>query len=400
MAGHHSGREQADCHRVSFRAMKRTTCLLAALTITLSAAAQLPDTNPFAAKSSLPYQAPPFDRIRDSDYQPAIEEGMKQELAEVEAIANDPAPPTFANTIEAMERSGRLLNRVQRVFNALTQSNTNKELQRVQSEEAPRLAAHRDAISLNAKLFARIQAVYDHRDQLEDAEQKRVVEEIHKDFVRAGAQLSEADKTALRAINQEQSKLNTQFRNAVLAETNAAAVIVDDRAQLDGLPEGDIAAAAQKAKDRGLEGKYVLTLQNTTQQPALTYLKNRALRERLHKASSERGTHGGENDTTKIVARLAQLRAQRAKLFGYPDFASFNLDDEMAKTPANALKLMTDMVPAATAKARAEAARMQQLIDAEHGGFSSRRGTGSTTRSRCARPSTTSTSSRCARTSS
>jgi peptidyl-dipeptidase Dcp len=357
-------------HRLSFPAMNRTPLLaLAALTLTLSAAAQLPATNPFAAPSTLPFQAPPFDRIKDSDYQPAIEAGMQQELAEIEAIANSTDAPTFANTIEAMERSGALLRRTQRVFNSLTQSNTNKELQRIQAEVSPRLAAHRDAISLNAKLFARIQAVYDHRAALKDVEQRRVVERIHDDFVRAGAQLSDADKTALRAINQEQSKLTTQFRSAVLAETNAAAIVVDDRAQLDGLPDGDIAAAAQKAKDRGLDGKYVLTLQNTTQQPALTYLKNRAFRERLHKASSERGSHGGENDTTQLVARLAQLRAQRAKLFGFADFASFNLDDEMAKTPANALKLMTDMVPAATAKARAEAAKMQKLIDAEHGGF-------------------------------
>ncbi|MCU1350507.1 MAG: Peptidyl-dipeptidase Dcp, partial [Acidobacteria bacterium] len=336
---------------------------------TAASADPAPRQNPFAVASTLPYQAPPFDRIKDSDYQPAIEEGMKQELAEFEAIAGSPDAPTFANTIEAMERSGALLRRTQRVFSSLAQSNTNKTIQKIQQEEAPRLAAHRDAIVLNPKLFARIQSVYEHRGALKTAEQKRLAERVHNDFVRAGARLSEADKTALRAINQEQSKLTTQFREKVLADTNAAAIVVDDKAQLDGLPETDVAAAAQKAKERGLEGKYVLTLQNTTQQPALTYLKNRALREQLHKASSERGIHGGENDTTAIVTRLAQLRAQRAKLLGFPDFATFNLDDEMAKRPANALKLMTDMVPAATAKARAEAARMQKLIDAEQGGF-------------------------------
>jgi len=329
-----------------------------------------PATNPFFEKSPLPFEAPPFDRIKDSDYQPAIEEGMKRELAEIQAIANNPEAPTFANTIEAMEKSGALLRRVQRVFGGMTQSNTNPTLQKIQSAVAPKQAAHRDAINLDPKLFARIKAIYDSRNKSGlDAEQKFLVERYYKNFVRSGAQLNDADKTALRALNQEQSKLTTQFRDRVLADTNAEAIVIDDKSLLDGLPESDIAAAAERAKGRGMEGKWLLTLQNTTQQPPQTYLKNRDLRKRLFEASIARGNHGGDNDTKAIITRLAQLRAQRAKLLGYPTYADYNLDDEMSKTPANAIKLMTDMVPAATSKARAEAARMQKLIDQQNGGF-------------------------------
>ena len=326
--------------------------------------------NPFFSESALPYHAPPFDKIKDSDYQPAIEEGMKDQLAEIEKIANDPAPATFANTFEALERSGALLTRVTKVFFNLTQSNTNDALQKIKSEEAPKLAAHSDAIYLNPKLFARVKAVHDTRDSLQlDAESKFLVERYYKNFVRAGALLSESDKETLRALNQEEAKLTTKFEDDILAETNHGAVIIDNKADLDGLSEADIAAAAERAKELKLDGKWVLALQNTTQQPALTFLKNRAVRERLFNASVTRANHGGENDTKAIVARLAQLRAQRAKLLGYPNHATYSLDDQMAKTPQNAEQLLTGIVPAATAKARDEAARMQKMIDAEKGGF-------------------------------
>ncbi|HEV8435514.1 MAG TPA: M3 family metallopeptidase, partial [Thermoanaerobaculia bacterium] len=330
--------------------------------------AALASTNPFAKESTLPFHAPPFNEIKDSDYQPAIEEGMTEELAEIEAIANNPAKPTFANTVEAMEKSGALLRRAQRVFGAVSQSNTNPTLQKVQAELAPKGAAHRDAIYLNPKLFARVKAIYDERASLK-GEQKMLVERYYRDFVRAGALLSDADKEKLKAINKEQSKLGTDFRKRVLADTNESAIVIDDVKELDGLPAADIAAAAAAAKSRGLEGKWVLTLQNTTQQPPQAYLKNRALRERLFKASMMRCDHGGDNDTTAIITRLAQLRAERAKLLGFKTYADFGLDDQMAKTPANAVKLMTDMVPAATSKASGEAARMQKLIDEQHGDF-------------------------------
>jgi peptidyl-dipeptidase Dcp len=327
-------------------------------------------SNPFSQPSALPFHAPPFDKIKDSDFQPAMEEGMRHELAEVELIANNPHVPTFSNTIEAMERRGDMLTRVQSVFSGMTASNTNPTLQKVQTEEAPKLAAHRDAIYLNPKLFARVKAVYDQRDTLHLApDGEYLLERYYRDFVRAGAQLSDTDKNTLRALNKEVSQLINEFRNKVLADTNASAVIIDDKAQLAGLPEADVAAAAEEAARLKLTGKWVITLQNTTQQPAQTYLKDRAVRERLFNASIKRGDHGGANDTTAIVTRLAQLRAQRGKLLGYPTFAAYVLDEQMAKTPDTAIKLMTDLVPASTAKAREEAARMQSLIDKEKGGF-------------------------------
>jgi peptidyl-dipeptidase Dcp len=326
--------------------------------------------NPFLTESTLPFHAPPFDKIKDADYQPAIEEGMKDQLAEIEKIANDPQPPTFANTLEAMERSGALLTRVTKVFFNLSQSNTNDTIQKIKSEEAPKLAAHSDTIFLNTKLFARVKALYDSRDSLKlDPESRYLVERYCKTFVRSGALLSEADKEILRGLNQEEAKLTTKFEDDVLAETNRGALVIDNQADLDGLSDADIAAAAERAKERKLDGKWVIALQNTTQQPALTFLKNRAVRERLFNASVSRGNHGGDNDTKAIVTRLAQLRSQRAKLLGYADHATFILDDQMAKTPQSADKLLTGIVPAATAKARDEAARMQKLIDAEKGGF-------------------------------
>jgi peptidyl-dipeptidase Dcp len=335
-----------------------------------SPAAAVSSSNPFLTPSPLQFQAPPFNIIKDSDYEPAIEEGMARHLVEIDAIANVAQPPTFANTIEPMERSGELLTRVAKVFFNLTQSNTNDTLDKINAIEAPKLAAHQDAIYLNARLFERVKNLYEQRNKLNlDASGKYLVERYYRNFVRAGAELSEADKTTLRALNQEESKLQTQFHDRVLADTNASAIIVDNAADLAGLSEGDIAAAAERAKDRHLTGKWVLTLQNTTQQPALSTLASRDLRQRLLKASVNRGSHGGDNDNKAIVARLAQERAQRAKLLGYPTYAAYVLDDQMAKTPEAAEKLLTDLVPASTAKARAEAAKMQTIVDRQQGNF-------------------------------
>jgi peptidyl-dipeptidase Dcp len=329
-----------------------------------------PRVNPLLSPSTLPFQAPAFDTITDADFQPAIEEGMRQQLGEVESIANNTTPPTFANTIEAMEKSGALLRRVMPIFNGLTEANTNPTLQKVEAEEAPKLASHDDEIYLNAKLFARVKAVYDQRDTLAlDPEAKHLVEQYYRDFVRSGALLSDADKSTLRALNREESTLSTEYRARRLAGNNAAAVVVDDRTLLDGLGDSDVAAAAEAARAQGLSGKWLLTLQNTTQQPALADLRNRDLRKRLHDASSARGSGTGPTSTEATIARLAQVRAQQARLLGFPTFAAFALDDQMAKTPANALELMNDIVPAATARAREEAARMQKLIDQEGGGF-------------------------------
>ena len=327
--------------------------------------------NALLTASTLPMQAPPFDKIKDADYQPAIEEGMRQQLAEIEKIANNPQAPDFANTFEAMERSGELLTRSARIFFSLAQANTNDTLQAAQVALAPKMAEHSDAIHLNANLFKRVKAIYDARESSGfDALQMRVVEKTYTDFVRAGAQLGDEDQAKLRALNKEESTLSTEFQNKLLAATNAGAVEVDDKALLDGLGEGGIAAAADAAKDAKLaDGKYLLTLQNTTQQPVLGSLTNRDLRLKVLAASETRASHGDANDTRTLIPRLAQLRAERAKLLGYANFSAYSLADQMAEKPENAVKLMTDMVPAATARARSEAGKIQKVIDAQKGGF-------------------------------
>jgi len=334
------------------------------------AGSKLPASNPFAEISTLPFHAPRFDQIKMADYAPAFEEGMRVHLIEIDAIAADPAAPTVDNTIVAMERSGALLTRVAKVFFNLAQSNTNEDIQKLQAELAPKLAAHQDEISLNPKLFARVKLLYDKRDSLGgDAETKRLVERYYQNFVRAGALLNESDKVSLRKLNEEESKLTTEFQTKLLAANNGAALVVDDKKQLAGFSDADIAAATEAAKTRKLDGKFVVVLQNTTQQPAQVSLKDRATRERLFEASIHRADRGDANDTRTIIQRLAKLRAERAALLGFPNYATYQLDDQMAKTPQNAIKLMTDMVPAATAKANGEAAKMQDVINKQKGGF-------------------------------
>src|SRR5438128_864567 len=288
-----------------------TLCLVTANYPPRSSASAFAAANPFFSESTLPFHAPPFDKIKDSDYAPAIEEVMKNQLAEIATIANNPVAPTFANTLEAMERSGALLTRVTKVFFNLTTANTSDTLQKIKADEVPKLAAHSDAIFLNAKLFARVKALYDGRDSLKlDPESRYLIERYYKTFVRSGALLSEADKETLRGLNQEEAKLTTKFEDDILAETNKGAVIVDNKADLDGLSEADIGAAAERAKELKLDGKWVLALRNTKQQPAMTFLNNRAVRERLFNASVNGANHGGENYTKAIVARLAKLRGQ------------------------------------------------------------------------------------------
>ncbi|HET7464351.1 MAG TPA: peptidyl-dipeptidase Dcp [Longimicrobium sp.] len=328
------------------------------------------EDNPFFTASTLPYHAPPFDRIRDEHYQPALEEGMRQQLAEIETIANQPSAPTFENTIVAMERSGQLLSRASAAFNAVTSANTDSVLQKVEEAVAPKLAAHRDAIYLNDRLYQRVKSLYDRRAQLGlTPEQNELVERYHRNFVRAGAQLSEADKTRLRALNQEASRLGTEFTNRLLAGTKDAALVITDRAELAGLSDAQVAAAAEAAKQRGMEGRWVIPLQNTTQQPAQVQLQNRAVRQRLFEASTHRTDRGGDHDAREIIRRLAQLRAERARLLGFPNYAAFSLDNQVARTPENATRLLTQIALPATARARAEAARLQQQIDRTGGGF-------------------------------
>ncbi|MDC7806840.1 peptidyl-dipeptidase Dcp [Luteimonas sp BLCC-B24] len=329
-----------------------------------------PAENALMTASTLPFQAPPFDRLKDADYQPAIEEGMKQHLAEIRAIADNPEAPTFENTIEAMERSGELLTRSANVFFMLTGANTTETLQAAEEALAPKLAEHSDAIYLDPALFARVKTLFDQRDTLGlDAEQRTVLEHTHDGFVRAGALLSDADKAELRALNSESSTLSTAFGNKLLAASNAGGVFVTDVTELDGLDEGAIAAAADAAKAAGKDGQWLLTLQNTTQQPVLASLKNRALRERVLAASTGRAEKGDTNDTRATIQRLAEIRARQAQLLGFPNYAAYSIADQMAKTPEAALKLLTDTVPAATARARAELAKIQGVVDAQNGGF-------------------------------
>jgi peptidyl-dipeptidase Dcp len=332
--------------------------------------AQALGSNPLLVESTLPYHAPRFDLVRNEHYQPALEGGMHQHLAEIDVIAKQMTAPTFDNTIVAMERSGALLDRAAKVFFAVVGANTNDTLQKIQDAIAPKLAAHRDAIYLNDQLYQRVRGVYDRREgSTLSAEQKAVVERYNRDFVRAGAQLSEMDKTRMRALNQELSKLGTDFSNKLLAGTKVGALVVDNRSDLDGLTDAEIATAAETAKQRGLAGKWVLPLRNTTQQPAQASLRNRAARQRLFELSTMRTARGDSNDTRSIVRRLAQLRAEKAQLLGYPTWAAYVLVTQGAKTSENAIRLLTDLVPPATARAHREVADMQALIDQQGGGF-------------------------------
>jgi peptidyl-dipeptidase Dcp len=326
-------------------------------------------SNPFYAASTLPFEAPPFDRINDSDYQPALEAGMAQELDEIQAIADNPAVPTFENTFVAMEKSGRLLDRSERAFDDVSHSNLDDELQKVRDIEAPKLAAHDDAIYLNSKLFQRVAAIYKQRLSLKlDPESLRLVEFDYKLFVHSGANLPDSDKAELKKLNEEESTLSNIFMNKLLAGTKDAAYQTADKDALAGLSDAQIGAAAQAASDRKVDG-YVIPLQNTTQQPGLDVLSNRSTREAIFENSWNRTERVGANDTRATVARLAQLRAEKAKLLGFPNFAAWRLEDQMAKTPEAVEKFLEALVPGSTANAVGERKDIQEAIDQQKGGF-------------------------------
>jgi len=326
--------------------------------------------NPFFVESDLPFGLPPFDRIENRHFGPALERGMAEELAEVERIAADPAPPTFENVFVALERSGRLLRRVRATFNNLTSAHTDEEKEAVRSEFAPKLAAHTDAIRLNERLFERIEAVYDQIDELNlDAESRRLVERYHRDFVRSGAMLGAADKERLRALNAELAELGTRATQNVRNEANDLATIVDTREELAGLSEAEIAAAERAAVERGLTGRFVIPLQNTTGQPVLASLENRGLRRRIMEASLARGSRGGPYDNREVLASMFRLRAERAKLLGYESYAAYVLEDQTALTPTAVNERLAQLTPPAVANARREAAALQAMIDAEGGRF-------------------------------
>jgi peptidyl-dipeptidase Dcp len=323
--------------------------------------------NPFTHPSTLPYQLPPFERIGNRDYRPAFEEAMREQRMEVGQIAHDPAAPDFQNTIVALERSGRMLGRVSGVFFNLNASNTDPEMQRIDSEIAPLLQAHEDAIFLDSALFGRVDAVYRRRSGLKlDSESLQLLERYYIEFVRAGARLSDTDKARLREINGQLSSLTTQFKQNLLKATRNGAVVVHSAAELDGLSAEQIGAAASAAQARGLAGKWLITLQNTTSQPPLAQLRNRALRERIYKASTARGlSSADEADNTVVISKVVRLRAERAALLGYPNHAAYQLEDESAANPAAVHQMLSELVPVALARARQDAADMQKLIDAE-----------------------------------
>ncbi len=353
--------------------MNRPQLLVLAASVALAhavIAAPLPASNPFAKASTLPLHYPAFDQIHDADFAPAFTAGMREQLAEVAAIANNPKPATFDNTIVAMERAGQLLGRVSAVFSNLHTCNTNDKLDKIDEAMAPQLAAHNDAIYLNARLFQRVKSLYAQRATLGlDAEALHLLERYHLDFVRAGANLSAADKIKLKKFNGQIAGLQSTFLQNLLKDTNASGLVVDTAEELAGMDAGAIAAAKALATERKLDGKYVVALVNTSGQPPLSVLTNRNTRTRLLAASTARASHGGAFDNQKVVLQLARLRAERANLLGYPNFAAYSQETETAHNPAAVNKLLADLAPPAVRNARKEAADIQAVIDAEKGGF-------------------------------
>ena len=336
-----------------------------ALEITSSEMAAFGPENPFYQPSSLPFQAPPFDRIVDADYEPAFLAGMAEQVAEVEAILRNSAAPTFENTVVALEKSGKLLSRTSAAFGAIAGAFTNPVIEQLQQDLAPKFSAHSDAIFLDNALFQRIEAIYLQRESLQlDPESDRLLELYYKQFVHAGAKLGDADKAALTALNAEESTLSNSFSRLLLAANKAGAFGTTDKTALDGLTDDQLAAA----QARGVHG-YEIPLQNTTQQPVLAQLTNRAARQAIFELSLSRTEKADENDTRAIISRLAQLRAEKAKLLGFDTYAAWKLENQMAKTPESALKFLDELVPKATALASAEQQDIQALIDSQNGGF-------------------------------
>lgn len=325
-------------------------------------------TNPFFDISLLPYQAPHFDQIDDSHYRPAFDEALRQKRADIDAIVSQAAAPDFTNTVLALEKSGAMLSRVSSVFFAMTSAHTNPYLQELEEQFSTELAALANDIWLNDALFARVESVWQDRAAL-DAECRRLVEELYQRFILAGARLNETEKAELKALNTEAASLTSQFNQRLLAADKTGGLVVDYAHQLDGLSATEIADAAQAAAERGLNDRWLIPLLNTTQQPALSALRNRQTRENLFNAGWTRTQKGDENDTRALILRLTALRARQARLLGFEDYASWSISDQMAKTPAAVLEFMRGIVPAARARAEREQADIQKVIDDEQGGF-------------------------------
>ncbi len=328
------------------------------------------NNNPFFEKSELYMGFPPFDLIKNDHYMPAFLKGMTEHLKEIDLIINNEEKPTFDNTIIAMEMSGQLLDRVATVFYALTSANTNDEMEKIRAEIAPKLSAHSDKILLNAKLFKRIEEIYKNRESIGlDDESALLVKKYFVDFVRSGSQLSSEEKERLKSINSKISVLQTNFSQNILKEVNALAVTVDNRKELDGLSNTAIESAANEANSRGLNGKYVIALKNTSGQPSLSSLTNRSIRERIHKTSLSRGSRGGEFDNRKILVDVINLRSEKARLMGYDNHAAYTLETQTAQNPQNVNSRLSSLSPKALANAKKEAADLQKMIESEGGKF-------------------------------
>ncbi len=336
-----------------------------------STTASMSNANPLLSRSSLPFEAPLFDKIKETHFMPAFEAGIIQQLEEIQKIADQDSAATFDNTLVAMERTGEILRRVQAVFFNLCAANTNDELQKIETQITPKLAAHSDNILLNAKLFERVESLWNKRDQLGlNEEQGRLLKEQYEQFIRAGAKLGEAQKLEIRSINEQLSSLGTEFQNNLLAITKEQSVLVDNVSELDGMNSAEIAAAAQAATDRGKEGKYLLAITNTTRQPILTSLKNRELRQRVWEASAYRGV--GRNaglDNRLLILKLARFRAGRASILGYENHAAFTLENQMAEKPEAAFKMLNDLAPKVLVNAKAEADKIQAMMRSEGADF-------------------------------
>jgi peptidyl-dipeptidase Dcp len=326
--------------------------------------------NPFFSEYDTPFKVPPFDIIKPEHFIPAYEKGMEQQNAEIEKIVNNPDFPTFDNTIVALDRSSKLLSEVSKVFSGLSGANTNDELKAIQKEMAPRLAAHRDEINLNKKLFERIKVVYDHREALKlTDEQMYLLENLYKRYVRSGVNLNEEDQANLKEINQKLSSLAVQFRQNVLDETNEFKLVIENEEDLAGLPESAITGAAEAAKEGGLEGKWVFTTHKPSMIPFLQYSEKRDLREKLYRAYTKRGDNDNEHDNKKILSDIIKLRVQRAKLLGYKTYADYILETRMAENPQNVYELLNRLWDASLPVAKREREEMQAIIDREGGGF-------------------------------
>ena len=351
--------------------MKKITYLICFAGIITQSCNQQPESdNPFFTRFNTPFEVPPFDKIQNGHYLPAFRKGIKEQETEIRAITENPEAPTFANTIEMMEKSGQLLNQVSSVFFNLREANTNDSLNAIAEEIMPEITAHSDEINLNGKLFARIKTVYDNQNNENlTTEQKMVLEKYYNNFVRGGANLSPEHKEKLKKINSELALLSLKFGDNQLNETNGYQLIIDNEKDLSGLPEGVIAAAAETAKENGRDGKWIFTLHNPSIMPFLQYADNRNLREKIYKAYINRGSQDNERNNWENISKMVSLRAQKAQLLGFPDYASYILNDNMAKNPDNVYRLCNQIWESALPVSQQEARELQKMIDKTGGKF-------------------------------